>query len=61
MAQALAEKLEHTGPFEKERVASVPQSEQLLEGPHEKAEIQRKALRRGKNLQSGIKTEAGAE
>ena len=29
MAQALAEKLEHTGPAEKERVASVPQREQL--------------------------------
>ena len=26
-AQALAEKLEHTGPAEKERVASVPQRE----------------------------------
>ena len=25
MAQALAEKLEHTGPTEKERMASVPQ------------------------------------
>ena len=29
MAQALAEKLEHTEPAEKERVASVPQREQL--------------------------------
>ena len=29
MAQASAEKLEHTGPDEKERVASVPQGEQL--------------------------------
>ena len=29
MAQASAEKLEHTGPAEKERVASVPQREQL--------------------------------
>ena len=29
MAQALAEKLEHTGPAEKEKVASVPQREQL--------------------------------
>ena len=27
MAQALSEKLEHTGPAEKERVASVPQRE----------------------------------
>ena len=29
MAQSLAEKLEHTKPDEKERVASVPQEEQL--------------------------------
>ena len=75
MAQASAEKLEHTGHAEKERVASAPQRKQLartpepplpkgkgrrkdlyrterdsLEGPHDEAEIQRKALRRGKNL-----------
>ena len=31
MAQASAEKFEHTGPAEKERVASVPQREQLAE------------------------------
>ena len=29
MVQALAEKLEHTGPAEKERVASAPQNERL--------------------------------
>ena len=29
MVQASAEKLEHSGPVEKERVASVPQREQL--------------------------------
>ena len=35
MAQASAEKLEHTGPAETKRVASVPQSEQLAstQGP----------------------------
>ena len=33
MAQASAEKLEHTGPAEKERVASVTQREQLAESP----------------------------
>ena len=33
MAQASAEKLEHTGPAEKERVASAPQSEQLAKMP----------------------------
>ena len=33
MAQASAEKLEHTGPAEKERVASVPQREQLASMP----------------------------
>ena len=31
MAQALAEKLEHTGPAEKQRVASVPQRERERE------------------------------
>ena len=33
MAQASAEKLEHTRPAEKERVASVPQREQLARTP----------------------------
>ena len=33
MTQASAEKLEHTGPVEKERVASVPQREQLTRTP----------------------------
>ena len=33
MAQASAEKLEHTGPAEKERVVSVPQREQLASTP----------------------------
>ena len=33
MAQTSAEKLEHTGPDEKERVASVPQREQLASTP----------------------------
>ena len=33
MVQASAEKLEHTGPAEKERVASVPQREQLASTP----------------------------
>ena len=33
MAQASAEKLEHIGPAEKERVASVPQREQLASMP----------------------------
>ena len=33
MAQASAEKLEHTGPAEKESVASVPQREQLASTP----------------------------
>ena len=40
MAQTSAEKLEHTGPAEKERMASVPQREQLastLEPPFPKA------------------------
>ena len=33
MAQASAEKLEHAGPAEEERVASVPQREQLARTP----------------------------
>ena len=33
MAQASAEKREHTGPAEKKRVASVPQREQLASTP----------------------------
>ena len=33
MAQALAEKLEHTGPDEKKKVALVPQREQLASTP----------------------------
>ena len=33
MAQASAEKLKHTGPTEKKRVASVPQGEQLASPP----------------------------
>ena len=33
MAQALAEKLEHTGPVEKKRVASVPQRKQMASTP----------------------------
>ena len=33
VAQATAEKLEHTGPAEKKRVASVPQREQLASTP----------------------------
>ena len=33
MAQALAEKSEHTGPAEKDRVASVPQREQFTSTP----------------------------
>ena len=33
MAQALGEKLEHTGPAKKQRVVSVPQREQLAEPP----------------------------
>ena len=33
MVQVLVEKVEHTGPAENERVASVPQSEQLASTP----------------------------
>ena len=42
MAQASAEKLEHTGPAEKERVASVSQREQLVGNYARAAFAQRK-------------------
>ena len=45
MAQALAEKLEHTGPAEKERVASVPQREQLARTPFAKRKRNRAVCR----------------
>ena len=49
MAQASAEKLEHTGPAVKERLASVPQREQLagtLESP----------LPKGKGTEPSVKS-----
>ena len=47
MAQASAEKLEHTGPTENERVASVPQSEQLARTPEQ-------PLPKGKGTQPSV-------
>ena len=47
MAQTLAEKLEHTGPTEKERVASVPQREQLASMP-------KPLLPRGKGTEQSV-------
>ena len=40
MAQASAEKLEHTGPAEKERVASAPRREQMASRPCQKQKKQ---------------------
>ena len=48
MAQALAEKLEHTGPAEKERVASLPQRKQLARTP-------KPLLLRGKETEPSVK------
>ena len=49
MAQASAEKLEHTEPAEKERVASVPQREQLARTPEP-------PLPRGKGTGSSVQS-----
>ena len=49
MGQALAEKLEHTGPAEKERVTSVPQREQLASTPEP-------PLPKGKGTESSVQS-----
>ena len=60
MAQASVEKLEHTGPAKKERVASVPQREHLARTPEpplpkgEGTELSVKSTRsRGEESQGG--------
>ena len=45
MAQASAEKLEHTGPAEKERVASVPQRKQMARTPESPLPKEKKQIR----------------
>ena len=49
MAQASAEKLEHTGPAQKERVASVPQREQL-------ANTRKPPLPKGKGTEPSVQS-----
>ena len=49
MAQASAEKLEHTGRAEKERVASVPQKKQLASTPEP-------SLPRGKGTEPSVQS-----
>ena len=49
MAQASAKKLEHTGPAEKERVASVPQRQQLASMPEP-------PLPKGKGTESSVQS-----
>ena len=49
MVQASAEKLEHTGPAEKERVASIPQKEQLASTPEP-------PLPKGKQIESSVQS-----
>ena len=49
MAQASGEKLEHTGPAEKERVASLPQREQLGSTPEP-------SLLRGKGTEPSVQS-----
>ena len=50
MAQASAEKLEHTRPAEKERVASVPQSKQLASTPEPACQKEKKQSHQSKSL-----------
>ena len=49
MGQVSAEKLEHTGPAEKERVASVPQREQL-------ASTLESSLPKGKQIELSVQS-----
>ena len=49
MSQASAEKLEHTGPVEKKRVASVPQREQLTSTPEQ-------SLPKGKGTEPSVQS-----
>ena len=49
MAQASAKNLKHTGPAEKERVASVPQKEQLTNTPEP-------SLPKGKGTEPSVPT-----
>ena len=49
MAKASAEKLEHTGPAKKERVASIPQREQLASTPEP-------LLSKGKGTQPSVQS-----
>ena len=56
MAQASAEKLEHTGPDEKERVASVPQRKQLASTPERLCQEEKEQSR-----QSRVPDHAGGE
>ena len=66
MAQASAEKLERTGPAEKERVASVPQREQLARTlqpllPKEKEQSRQSKApdHEGEKIQGGRKPHLG--
>ena len=66
MAQASAEKLEQTGPAEKERVASVPQREQLARTPEpplpkekEQSRLSRVPDREGGESQDGREPHLG--
>ena len=64
MAQASAEKLEHTGPAEMERVASVPQREQLARTsqpplPKEKSRLSKAPDHEGVENQGGQELHLG--
>ena len=65
MAQASAKNLEHTGPAEKKRLASVPQSEQLASTPGQALPKQKRTepsvqIARGKRVKvSESRIEAG--
>ena len=56
MAQASAEKLEHTGPAKKERVALVPQRKQLASTPEPPCQKEKE-----QSLQSRVPDHEGEE
>ena len=55
MAQAPAEKFEYTGPAEKERVASVPQREQLARAPLPKEKGTESSVQSTKSMGERVK------
>ena len=59
MAQASAKKLKHTGPSEKERVVSVPQSKQLASAPEPSLSKEQSRLSKAPNREVGERIKVG--